>query len=70
MYQPKIGATVSDTSITIPANLLPKDGRFGAGPSKVRPEQMEALAAASGAAGNLPPPGAGQEPRGIGPERA
>jgi len=38
---------VSDTSITIPANLLPKDGRFGAGPSKVRPEQMEALASAS-----------------------
>jgi phosphoserine aminotransferase len=38
---------VSDTSITIPANLLPKDGRFGAGPSKVRPEQMQALAAAS-----------------------
>ncbi len=38
---------MSDTSITIPANLLPKDGRFGAGPSKVRPEQMEALAAAS-----------------------
>jgi phosphoserine aminotransferase len=47
MHQPKIGATVSDTNITIPANLLPKDGRFGAGPSKVRPEQMEALAAAS-----------------------
>ena len=38
---------MSDTSITIPANLLPKDGRFGAGPSKVRREQMEALAAAS-----------------------
>ncbi|MGO4228778.1 phosphoserine transaminase [Arthrobacter sp. YAF34] len=38
---------MSDTSITIPANLLPKDGRFGAGPSKVRPEQMEALAAAA-----------------------
>ena len=38
---------MSDTSITIPANLLPKDGRFGAGPSKVRPEQMDALAAAS-----------------------
>src|SRR6476659_5882010 len=44
---PKIGATVSDTSITIPANLLPKDGRFGAGPSKVRQEQIDALAAAS-----------------------
>lgn len=38
---------MSDTSITIPANLLPKDGRFGAGPSKVRPEQIEALSAAS-----------------------
>ncbi|MGO4493069.1 phosphoserine transaminase [Arthrobacter sp. 2YAF22_2] len=38
---------MSDTRITIPANLLPKDGRFGAGPSKVRPEQMEALSAAS-----------------------
>ena len=42
---------MSDTSVTIPANLLPKDGRFGAGPSKVRPEQMEALAAASGLLG-------------------
>ena len=57
---------MSDTSITIPANLLPKDGRFGAGPSKVRPEQMDALAAASAdAAGNLAPPGSGQEPRGL-----
>ena len=26
--------------ITIPADLLPRDGRFGAGPSKVRPEQV------------------------------
>jgi phosphoserine aminotransferase len=38
---------VSDTSVTIPANLLPKDGRFGAGPSKVRPEQLEALTASA-----------------------
>lgn len=38
---------MSDTSITIPANLLPRDGRFGAGPSKVRPEQLDALAAAA-----------------------
>ncbi|MFJ3958980.1 phosphoserine transaminase [Arthrobacter sp. NPDC090010] len=29
--------------ITIPENLLPKDGRFGAGPSKVRAEQLAAL---------------------------
>jgi phosphoserine aminotransferase len=27
----------------IPAELLPKDGRFGSGPSKVRPEQITAL---------------------------
>ncbi|WP_017538693.1 phosphoserine transaminase [Nocardiopsis halophila] len=33
---------VSD--IQIPANLLPTDGRFGCGPSKVRPEQLKALA--------------------------
>ncbi|GAB7190053.1 phosphoserine transaminase [Kineococcus sp. NUM-3379] len=30
--------------ITIPADLLPADGRFGSGPSKVRPEQVEAVA--------------------------
>jgi phosphoserine aminotransferase len=28
---------------TIPADLKPKDGRFGSGPSKVRPEQLQAL---------------------------
>jgi len=31
--------------ITIPADLLPADGRFGSGPSKVRSEQVDALAA-------------------------
>jgi phosphoserine aminotransferase len=31
--------------ITIPADLLPADGRFGAGPSKVRVQALEALAA-------------------------
>ncbi|MDP5227756.1 MULTISPECIES: phosphoserine transaminase [Arthrobacter] len=36
-------------SIVIPAHLLPQDGRFGAGPSKVRPEQVEALTAAGAA---------------------
>lgn len=29
--------------ITIPESLLPADGRFGCGPSKVRPEQIEFL---------------------------
>lgn len=32
-------------SIVIPTDLLPADGRFGCGPSKVRPEQLEHLAA-------------------------
>ncbi|TXI42722.1 MAG: aminotransferase class V-fold PLP-dependent enzyme, partial [Mycobacterium sp.] len=29
--------------LTIPADLRPADGRFGCGPSKVRPEQLTAL---------------------------
>ncbi|MGV1009260.1 MAG: phosphoserine transaminase [Dermatophilaceae bacterium] len=33
--------------IRIPADLLPADGRFGCGPSKVRPEQIDALTAIS-----------------------
>jgi phosphoserine aminotransferase len=31
--------------LTIPADLMPADGRFGAGPSKVRVQALEALAA-------------------------
>ena len=34
------------SSIVIPAHLKPRDGRFGSGPTKVRPEQVAALAAA------------------------
>ncbi len=34
------------SSLTIPDDLKPSDGRFGCGPSKVRPEQLAALAAA------------------------
>ncbi len=39
---------VSDdpATIVIPADVLPADGRFGCGPSKVRPEQLAALVAA------------------------
>jgi phosphoserine aminotransferase len=36
--------TGETTAITIPDDLLPADGRFGSGPSKVRPEAVEALA--------------------------
>jgi phosphoserine aminotransferase len=32
------------TTLEIPAQLRPADGRFGSGPSKVRPEQLAALA--------------------------
>ncbi|MEI6736714.1 MAG: phosphoserine transaminase, partial [Actinomycetes bacterium] len=35
----------SPSDIRIPAELLPRDGRFGAGPSKLRREQLEALLA-------------------------
>jgi len=34
----------SSADIVIPKDLLPKDGRFGAGPSKIRAEQVNALA--------------------------
>lgn len=38
---------MTETSqLQIPAELLPADGRFGAGPSKVRKEQVEAIAGA------------------------
>jgi phosphoserine aminotransferase len=35
------------SELKIPSDLLPADGRFGCGPSKVRPEQIEAISAAS-----------------------
>ncbi len=38
-----MGAVTSD--LRIPADLLPRDGRFGSGPSKVRVEHLDALAA-------------------------
>ncbi len=36
---------MSTPDLRIPSELLPRDGRFGAGPSKVRPAQLEALVA-------------------------
>ncbi len=38
---------MSTPTVTIPSSLLPADGRFGCGPSKVRPEAVAALAAAA-----------------------
>ncbi len=39
----------TSTDLQIPAELKPADGRFGCGPSKVRPEQLAALAGAGAA---------------------
>ncbi|MDO4240311.1 phosphoserine transaminase [Micrococcus sp.] len=44
-------ASEATPAVTIPAELLPQDGRFGAGPSKVRPEQLQALQDAAGLLG-------------------
>ena len=53
---------VSDAQITIPADLLPADGRFGSGPSKVRPSRSSRSPRPAGRCSAPPPPGAGQEP--------
>ncbi len=37
--------TQTSTELVLPADLKPSDGRFGSGPSKVRPEQLARLAA-------------------------
>ena len=43
--------TIDPTTLVIPAALKPADGRFGAGPSKVRPEQLAALSSLPGIMG-------------------
>jgi phosphoserine aminotransferase len=45
-----VSATDTATPVTIPDDLKPADGRFGAGPSKVRPAQLARLAEGDGAA--------------------
>jgi phosphoserine aminotransferase len=40
------GVSIDNAGITIPADLLPGDGRFCCGPSKVRHEQVDAIVAA------------------------
>ncbi len=41
------GVTSTDTIRQIPDHLKPRDGRFGCGPSKVRPEALARLATRS-----------------------
>jgi phosphoserine aminotransferase len=38
-----VSASTDAATITVPADLLPTDGRFGSGPSKIRPEQVDYL---------------------------
>ena len=44
-YSSALGTSIDPADISIPAGLLPHDGRFGSGPSKVRAEQLDALVA-------------------------
>ena len=62
---PRLASTpVGHARLVIPSDLLPADGRFGCGPSKVRPAQLEALAGrGAGAPRHVAPPGAGARPR-------
>jgi phosphoserine aminotransferase len=46
--------TAPTPQISIPADLLPADGRFGCGPSKVRPEAVAALVASADPAAGGP----------------
>jgi len=39
-----VNESIPPTALKIPADLKPADGRFGCGPSKVRPEQLASLA--------------------------
>jgi phosphoserine aminotransferase len=39
---------VDPTTVTLPRELIPSDGRFGSGPSKVRPEAARGLAEVAG----------------------
>lgn len=44
---PDTTVALNTHDIVIPRSLRPKDGRFGSGPSKIRPEQLTALTDAS-----------------------
>jgi phosphoserine aminotransferase len=46
-HVPNASDTTALSALRIPEGLKPRDGRFGSGPSKVRPAQVEALAKAA-----------------------
>ena len=41
---PEVIFLTDTATVSIPTDLLPQDGRFGCGPSKVRPAQVDYLA--------------------------
>ena len=48
LYRGRVTPARDDTTpIHVPSELLPSDGRFGSGPSKIRAEAVDALAAAA-----------------------
>jgi phosphoserine aminotransferase len=49
--------------VRIPDALKPADGRFGCGPSKVRPEALEKVGYAERADRHVSPPAPGEGPR-------
>ena len=62
--------TATTRTAEIPAELKPADGRFGCGPSKVRPEALASARRAGRPDGDLAPPGAGPRPGRLGARRA
>jgi phosphoserine aminotransferase len=46
---PVTNLVIMADQLTIPDNIKPGDGRFGSGPSKVRPEQLQALSTTAAA---------------------
>ena len=62
---------LTEKQLLIPEELKPADGRFGCGPSKVRPEALARLAGRRRRGdGHLAPPEAGQGARRADPRRA
>src|SRR5437879_10998673 len=41
---PSVPSSTTEHTLILPTELKPRDGRFGCGPSKVRPEALERLA--------------------------
>ncbi len=61
--------TQTAPAIRIPSDLLPADGRFGCGPSRVRPEALRGLGRALRHHGDLASPGPGQRTSSAGSAR-